>query len=100
VAVGMLMTGDGVTRDLYVQLTEKIFGSFPMPPDRAPEGLILHTAGETADGFYVYDIWESKKAFERFADKQLKPAAREIGGGAGGKLEPEFNEVETIVHAR
>ena len=99
-AVGMLITGEGVTHDLYVQLTKKMFGNYPMRSDQAPEGLIVHTAGKTADGFYVYDIWESKKHFQRFADKQLGPAARELSGGKGGDLEPEFNEIEVLVHGR
>ena len=44
-AVGMLLAGEAVTRDTYVQVTEKMFGNYPMRSDQAPEGLILHTAG-------------------------------------------------------
>ena len=96
-AVGMLMTGKDVTEDLYVALTEKMFGNYPMRSDQSPEGLIVHTAGETDDGFYVYDVWESQDDFERFVNEKLMPAARAISGGKTPAFKPEFNTVETVV---
>jgi len=62
-AVGMLLAGEAVTKDTYRQVTEKMFGSYPMPEEDSPEGLIMHTAGQSEQGWYVYDIWESKEQF-------------------------------------
>ena len=98
-AVGMLLAGEGVTSEGYRQLTEAMFGAFPMPEGDAPEGLILHTAGGSDQGWYVYDVWESREHFQRFVESKLGPAmeASEAGGGAGARAEPQFFPVETLV---
>ncbi len=98
-AVGMLLAGEGFTRESYRQLTEAMFGAFPMPEGDAPEGLILHTAGESDQGWYVYDVWESKEQFQRFVDSKIGPAmeASGAGGGGGARPEPQFFPVETLV---
>jgi hypothetical protein len=99
-AVGMLLAGELVTRDTYVKVTEKIFGAFPMRSDQAPEGLILHTAGETSDGFYIYDVWESKEHFQRFNEAQVGPAMQEILGDVPAdapRPEPQFYDAEVVV---
>jgi quinol monooxygenase YgiN len=95
----MLIAGELVTRDVYVQLTEKIFGSFPMRQDQSPDGLILHTAGESPHGFYIYDVWESQEHFGRFAEEKIAPAAHEVLG-EGATLQPEFYEIEVLVEGR
>lgn len=41
-----------------------------------PEGLVLHVAGPTEEGFRIIGVWESKSAWERFeAELQLEHAA-------------------------
>jgi hypothetical protein len=52
-----------------------------MREDEAPKGLIVHSAGEGDQGYYVYDIWESREAFERFMEEKLGPALGEVMGG-------------------
>jgi hypothetical protein len=74
-AVSMLLAGEGVTEDSYRQLTEAMFGNYPMRGDQSPEGLILHTAGQSGQGWYVYDIWESREHFQRFVEATLGPCA-------------------------
>jgi hypothetical protein len=96
-AVGMLIAGEGVTHELYVQLSEAMFGNHPMTEDQAPDGLVIHTAGASPQGFYVYDIWESKEHFQRFAEEKLMPAAQALDAPA---LEPVFYEIDTIVSGR
>ena len=39
--------------------------------DDAPEGLILHVAGRTDEGFRIIDVWESREARERFDSGRL-----------------------------
>jgi hypothetical protein len=76
-AVGVLAAAPEFTRQVYDNITEKMFGHSPMRADEAPEGLILHSAGQGEQGFYVYDVWESREAFERFMEGSCdQPAAR------------------------
>jgi len=39
----------------------------------APAGLVVHAAGPTDEGFRIVAVWESEKAWRRFAE-QVKPA--------------------------
>jgi hypothetical protein len=41
--------------------------------ERAPEGLIVHVAGPTDEGFRMIDVWESREAWERFNSALLQP---------------------------
>jgi hypothetical protein len=91
----MLLAGEGITGDSYRQLTEAMFGTFPMPEADAPEGLLLHTAGESDQGWYVYDVWESKEHFQRFIDSKLGPAM--AASGATAEPHPQFFPVATLV---
>ena len=75
-----------------------MFGNFPMTKEQSPDGLIIHTAGESPQGFYVYDVWESKEHFQRFAESKLATAGKEIG--LEGPLEPMFFDIEVMVQAR
>jgi len=95
-AVGMLLAGEGITKDAYRGLTEKMFGSYPMSEGDSPEGLILHTAGASEQGWYVYDVWESKDYFQRFLDSKLMPAMQELGVEGPGPV-PQFFEIEVMV---
>ena len=40
-AVGMLLAGEGVTEERYRQLTDEMFGSYPMPEEQTPEGCLI-----------------------------------------------------------
>lgn len=95
-AVGMLIAGEGVTEESYRQLTEAMFGSYPMPERQSPDGLIIHTAGQGEQGWYIYDVWESQEHFQRFAEEKLRPAAESIGAPPGG-AQPQFFPIATLV---
>lgn len=95
-AVGMLLAGEGFTSDAYRGLTEKMFGAYPMNEGDSPEGMILHTAGPSGQGWYVYDVWESKEHFQRFVDSKLMPAMQELGVEGPGP-QPQFFEIEVMV---
>jgi hypothetical protein len=96
----MLLSGEAVTADFYRQVTEEMFGNFPMREDQSPDGLLLHTAGQGDDGFYVYDVWESKEHFERFVQSKLGPAIGRLDAGGGGRPEPQFFPVDQLVKGR
>jgi hypothetical protein len=96
-AVGMLLAGEGVTRETYVQAAEKMFGTSPMSEEQAPDGLIIHTAGQSEQGWYVYDVWESEEHFQRFVESKLGPALQEIGVGGDNPPKPQFFPIEMLV---
>src|SRR5262249_24453888 len=81
-AIGILSAAPEFTKQVYDDVTEKMFGHpAPIREDEAPEGLIVHTAGQGEQGYYVYDVWESREAFERFMDEKLGPALAEVTRG-------------------
>ena len=98
-AIGMLLAGEGVTRDTYMQLTETMFGNAPMRAEQSPDGLIVHSAGQSDDGWYVYDIWESSDKFRRFGTDRIAPAVHAVTG-KGLASQPQFFEVESLVRSR
>jgi hypothetical protein len=101
-AVAMLQMADMFTKEIYDQVSEKMFGHTDMRPEEAPEGLILHSAGQGDRGWYVYDIWESREAFERFSDEKLMPAIKEVMGDVQPPPEaaPQFYDVQVVVIPR
>ena len=101
-AVGMLQMLQGGTKQQYEQVNEAMFGQPTPPTDQLPEGLILHSAGPTEAGWYIYDVWESREAFQRFADEQLQPAVQSVFGDQPPPpgSEPQFYEIESLAVAR
>lgn len=98
-AVGVLMNMSGVTQEQYEELNKKMFGTTVLDRNDAPDGLILHSAGPTPEGWYVYDVWDSKEAFQGFAQEKLGPAVHELTGGEGGGAEPKYFEIFHVVQA-
>jgi hypothetical protein len=75
-AVAVDLKFRGATLEQYDQIIQKmgLKQGGPTPP-----GAISHFVMKTDDGFRVVDVWESKEAFERFAQEQIGPYAREAG---------------------
>jgi hypothetical protein len=44
--------------------------------EAAPEGLILHAAGRTDEGFRIVEVWESEEAWRRFGEQLEDDAPR------------------------
>jgi hypothetical protein len=42
-----------------------------------PEGLRVHSAGFTGNGFRIFEIWDSKEQFDRFLEDRLLPMIME-----------------------
>ena len=60
----------------------------------APDGLILHLAGPTAEGFRVIEFWDDEAAWVRFRDERLTPALAALGGPS--TPEPTFRDVRVL----
>ena len=93
-AVGVLISMPGATQQVYDQVNEAMQIEETVPP----EGLILHSAGPMPDGWYVYDIWESREHFQRFSEEQVAPAVQQVTGAAMTN-EPQFFEIANLVVA-
>ena len=96
-AVGMLLAGEGVTEASYKQLTEAMFGSYPMRQGPITRGAACTRRGPGDQGWYIYDIWESPEHFQRFAEEKLRPAMESTGAGGGAQPQPQFYPIETLV---
>ena len=65
-----------------------------------PPALIVHTAGHAENGSWrIFDVWESKEAYDRFNEERLGPALREVMGDQMGSVEPrmEFYELHNVM---
>lgn len=73
--------GPTLTQDRYKETVRRLTGGksrLESPADWPVEGLLVHAAGEGANGFRVVDVWESEDAFRRFGDT-LVPILQELG---------------------
>jgi hypothetical protein len=69
-----------LSQERYEQITQRLAGKSRMEEltDWPVEGLLVHIAGQTGNGFRVVDVWESEDAFRRFGEA-LMPALQEFG---------------------
>jgi hypothetical protein len=56
-----------------------------------PDGLLLHAAGRTDEGFRVISVWESRAGWECFRDDCLSGILEGLGDRIGGQ--PTFREL-------
>jgi hypothetical protein len=57
-------------------------------------GLLVHIARETADGFQVIEVWESKQQCDAFQDDVLAPIIDRVSGGQAPAREQVTEEFE------
>ncbi len=87
--------GPSLTQDRYEETVRRLTGgksSLESPADWPVEGLLVHAAGQGANGFRVVDVWESEDAFRRFGDT-LVPILQELGV----EEQPEVYPAHTFV---
>ena len=78
-AVGLIFTGAGVTEAQYRQVLDQV-----SPGNQPAAGMLSHTAGLSANGMCVMEVWESQAAVQRFFDTHLGAALQ----GAGITVQP------------
>ena len=76
-AVGLRLKFNGGTQEQY----DAVHSSIGVDED-PPDGMIFHSAGPIEGGWGVIDFWESREAFDRFAQSRLQSALEELGDGA------------------
>jgi hypothetical protein len=60
-----------LTRERYEEVVRNLTGGkarLESPDDVPTGGLLVHVAGETDDGFVIFDVFESQEAFDRFGE--------------------------------
>lgn len=93
-AVAVIMDLDGATVEQYDQVIAKM-GFSPGGPG-GPGGL-FHWVTSTDQGLRVTDVWESREAFEKFAQEQIGPRTAEVGVPSPPKI--SFEEVHNYLTA-
>ena len=95
-SVVLIHHGPSFTREKYEEVVRRLTGKNRMesPSDWPIEGLLLHVAGESPQGFRVVDVWESEDACNRFGEA-LGPVLQEVGV----EDQPEIYEAHTFVKA-
>jgi hypothetical protein len=95
-AVVVVFQAPSLTQESYAEVTQKLNGKRRMesPSDWPVEGLLVHAAGQSPDGFRVVDVWESEEAFGAFGET-LVPILQEVGIDA----EPEVYPAHAFVSA-
>jgi hypothetical protein len=75
-AVGVVMDFEGGTLDQYDQVVESM-GLTPGGP--TPPGALFHWVTQTDNGVRVTDVWETREAFDQFAQEQIGPKTAAVG---------------------
>jgi len=93
-AVAVQLDFSGSTLEQYDEVIGKM-GLTPGGPG-GPGGL-FHWVTKTDDGLRVTDVWESKEAFETFAQEKIGPVSQEVG--MPNPPEVQFFEVHNYLTA-
>jgi hypothetical protein len=92
--VAIEMMFKGATLDQYDAIMEKMHLT---PGGSTPPDAIFHWVAKTDEGMHVVDVWESREAFDRFAQEQIGPYSREVG--IVDEPEIRFYDVHTYLKA-
>ena len=80
-SVVLIHQGPSVTQENYEATVRKLTGGksrMESPSDWPVEGLLMHVAGQSPQGFRVVDVWQSEEACNRFGEI-LQPILQEVG---------------------
>ena len=87
--IGIYFEAQNLTAETYAAINARL-GDLDDPPGRT-----LHAAFHVGDQLHVFDVWESRDAFEAFG-AVLLPLLAEHGADPG---QPRMGEIERIVTA-
>jgi hypothetical protein len=77
VVIAVQLDFQGANIEQYDEINEWI-GLLPGGPAASPQEL-FHWVAQVEQGFRVVDVWETREAFERFAQEKLAPICERIG---------------------
>lgn len=83
-----------LTRERYEEVVRRLTGKerIESAADLPFPGLVFHAAGETEEGFCVFDVFESEEAVARF-NEAMATIPREVGI----ERPPEFFPAHTVM---
>jgi hypothetical protein len=93
-AVAIEMNYQGMTLDHYEGIREKL-GLAPFGP--TPPGALFHWVAEGDGGLRIVDVWESREAFDRYAQEHIAPMSAAVG--YEGQPELRFYDVHNYLSA-
>jgi hypothetical protein len=71
----MIQFGPGMDQAVYDEVNGRV-----NPPDQPPEGLILHFAGQSPEGWRIVDVWDSRDTFDTFFQEKVQPVLLDVVG--------------------
>lgn len=89
-AFGRIVFYPGGTAAQYQAVIDEIGSAFTDAAER-----IFHAAGPTEGGWLMTTIWNSKEAFQRWAQEHVGPA-HQRAGDRGWQSQPETTDFETF----
>jgi hypothetical protein len=92
-AVAIEMEFEGATLEQYEQVME-LMGL--EPGGDAPPNALFHWVTETDSGLHIVDVWETREAFDQFAEEQIGPHSATAGFPSPPQM--TFHEVHNYVH--
>jgi hypothetical protein len=75
-AVAVILDFPGATLEQYDQVLD-LMGL--TKGGAGPPGALFHWATKSDDGIRVVDVWESREAFDRFAQEKIGPLTQQVG---------------------
>ncbi len=92
-AVAVEMNFKGATLDQYDQVIE-LMG---LQAGQAPPNALFHWVAKTDDGLRVVDVWETREAYDQFAQEQIGPYSQQVGIPAPPEV--TYHDVHNIIKA-
>jgi hypothetical protein len=74
-----------------IELYDAVHAEFAKCPT---DGLILHVGRPTATGFQVFEVWESKAAYEEWTRRYVGPTMAAVAAAGWTPPEPVISEFE------
>ena len=96
-SVVLVDQGPSLNQEKYEEILRRLTGGksrLESPSDWPVEGLLVHVAGHSSQGFRVIDVWQSEQACNRFGEI-LAPILQEVGVDD----QPELYQAHTFVSA-
>lgn len=83
----MVFNGPGVTQAQYQQVFDEV-----VPNGQFAPGMLSHVAGPSADGWTVFEVWESQEEVDKFFQETLGAALQK----ANINIQPQVFQVHNM----
>jgi len=93
-AIAVQVDLKGATLEQYDQLVQKMGFT---PQGSGDPRMLFHWVTKTADGVRATDVWETREAFEKFAQEKIGPLSQ--AAGITSPPEVTFFEVHSYLKA-